>query len=231
MQPDAPTPVLSLSKETKRERAAQLLAIDELADWQIAQALEIDRTTLTRWKQQGDFCQRVIDLQGTYAERMRRILVKYPLCRKGRRMQSKQDRYDRLTKMMNERADDPDMAGVPGGATGLMVKTVIERTMKDGSHETRTTYKLDYGLLKEFRELEKSVAHEMGQLPRVDLDDGQGDTYIQVNNTQVNVDGQPDGWRSRLTALCHQLGQNTGGSGESTATPPGSDSGPGVVPP
>lgn len=76
------------------------------------------------------------------------------------RLAALQDRHDRMAIVMTERADD--MATVPGGKSGLLVRQ-IKQIGSGESAQIVEEYKLDTGLLSEFREHEKQVAMELGQ--------------------------------------------------------------------
>lgn len=72
------------------------------------------------------------------------------------RIKALQDRHDRLNLIVNERG--AEMATeTPGGASGFLTRDY------KGKDADRAIYKLDTGLLSEFREHEKQVAQEMGQ--------------------------------------------------------------------
>jgi hypothetical protein len=72
------------------------------------------------------------------------------------RVQALQQRWDRLRLVIEERAASPDYAKVPGGKTGLLVKTL---------HGTQNTpvFKLDTGLLAELLAHEQQAAQELSQ--------------------------------------------------------------------
>jgi hypothetical protein len=77
------------------------------------------------------------------------------------RINAMQERHDRMRMVMEERA--VDMATVPGGKSGLLTR----QYKQVGSGETARVveeYKLDTGLLGEFREHERAVAEELGQI-------------------------------------------------------------------
>jgi hypothetical protein len=67
-----------------------------------------------------------------------------------------------IAGVIAERAADPDMANVPGGRTGLLVRRVKVIGSGDNAREV-CEYEVDTGLLKELRELEKQAAVEAGQ--------------------------------------------------------------------
>lgn len=77
-----------------------------------------------------------------------------------KRLQEQQDRHNRLKLVMQERAED--MADVPGGKSGLLVRQIKQIGNGENAREVEE-YKLDDGLLSEFREHEKMIAIELGQ--------------------------------------------------------------------
>lgn len=78
------------------------------------------------------------------------------------RVAAKEDRWLRLRCVINERAKDPDMAEVPGGRTGLLLKQ-IRVTGSGEKQSVSTTFVLDSAILSELRALEEEVATELGQ--------------------------------------------------------------------
>lgn len=76
------------------------------------------------------------------------------------RLAAQQERHDRMRLVMDERA--ADMQTVPGGKSGLLVRQVKQIGNGDSAREVEE-YKLDTGLLSEFREHEKQIAQELGQ--------------------------------------------------------------------
>jgi hypothetical protein len=142
----------------QREMAAALLAAGGKSDEQISLQVGVTRRTLCRWKRRPEFAARVDEYLKVYREavRGRGIAVVE------RRVDALNDRWERLKRIMDERGESGEMAGVPGGGTGLIVK----QTRGAGSGERFTLieeYVLDVALLKEFREHEKQAADELGQ--------------------------------------------------------------------
>jgi hypothetical protein len=146
------------------EIAAQLIASNKLTYTQICENLNIGRTTLYRWKRHPDFQERITEHLDNIRQEVRRIGIANVEDRVGRL----NDMRSRMQQVIEARADDPSMQDVPGGRTGLMVRTVkrvvvesdVEGTPK--SHEVEE-FSVDIGLLKELREHEKQAAQELGQ--------------------------------------------------------------------
>lgn len=74
------------------------------------------------------------------------------------RLSAYQDRWDRMRRVIDERAATYELVKVPGGGTGLLVKTL--RAVGSTFVEE---YAVDTGLLREMRELELQAAKELGQ--------------------------------------------------------------------
>lgn len=144
---------------TQRSEAASLLAEDELTDVEIAARLGIGRGTLGRWKQSPVFGAKVAELAREMGERSAR----YAIARKTRRVLGLDDRRNRMLRVIEERSADPSMQAVPGGQTGLLVRTVKSIGGGDNAREVEE-YAVDTALLKELREVEKQAAQELGQL-------------------------------------------------------------------
>lgn len=82
------------------------------------------------------------------------------LAAREKRLEALQDRHNRMVLVMSERAED--MAEVPGGRSGLLVRQLKQIGNGPTAREVEE-YKLDTGLLSEFREHEKQLAIELGQ--------------------------------------------------------------------
>lgn len=140
---------------TKRlEQAAVLVAEDRLTNAQISETVGIAMRTLDYWKQHPDFAQRVAE----HVERFAEVTLRRGIARRERRVAALDDRWNRLQRVIEERAEDPGVADEPGGRTGLIV-----RTEKQVGKATAVEYAVDTGLLKELREHEKQAAQELGQ--------------------------------------------------------------------
>lgn len=142
-----------------REEAAQRLAEGELRDIEIAEKAGVHRATLWRWQQHPDFQARIEEHRGVFRAEVRRR----GLADRERRIKALNDRWTRLQRLIEARADDPLMCDVPGGDTGLLVRTVKIRARGEGETETTIEAELDSALLKELREHEKQAAQELGQ--------------------------------------------------------------------
>ena len=143
--------------ESRRE-SAQLLADGKLTDQEIADRAGVARTTLWRWRKHPEFA---AEVEG-HLEAFRSEVRRRGIADRERRIKALNDRWNRLQRVMEERADDPSMANVAGGRTGLLVHNV----KSVGFGETAQIvdlYEIDAALLKELREHEKQAAQELGQ--------------------------------------------------------------------
>jgi hypothetical protein len=67
-----------------------------------------------------------------------------------------------LEQIIEERAEDPDMDGIPGGETGLVIKKIKGIGGADNFREVEE-YEPDVATIKELRELHKQIAMELGE--------------------------------------------------------------------
>lgn len=142
----------------KAERAAVLVAHDELTDKAIATNCKISERTLERWKAIPAFAARVDEHRTAWREQIKAEGIAH----RQNRIDAQNDRHRRLQQIVEERAADPEHAGVPGWKTGLLVHT--RKQIGGGEYaQLVDEYQVDTGLLKEFREHEKLTAAELGQ--------------------------------------------------------------------
>lgn len=153
-----------------------LVAEDALSDEEIAGKVGISRRTLTNWKRDPAFQERVTEMVAQFAEQA----ASHAIADLDHRIRRYQARADALDGIVAERAADPTMQEVPGGRSGYLVRqlksimvTYEPEPNQDGEIEpgARATmvrqqlaeYAVDTGLLKELRELDKQAAIESGQ--------------------------------------------------------------------
>ncbi len=140
-----------------REKAAVLLAEDRATDAEVGAAVGVRRETIWAWKKHPAFAARVKEVAETLGE----VALRYAVGRRARRLEGYDQRREELLRVVRERAADPAMAGVPGGGTGLLVRTV--KVVGSGENAERVEeFKVDVGLLRELRELERQAAVEAG---------------------------------------------------------------------
>lgn len=142
----------------RREQAAQLVAEDRFPDVKIAEICEISEACLSKWKKRPEFAERVKELTAIYGERV----LKYGLARRERRLAVLSEMHEKILTLIDARAKDPEMVAIPGGLTGLLVKTnKLSRVGK--ALQVYEEFKADVGLLKELRAIEEQAARELGQ--------------------------------------------------------------------
>jgi hypothetical protein len=104
----------------RAERAAGLVAADELTDAVIAAEVGISKRQLERWKRSPEFAARV---EALVAEARKAVLATGVAVVENRVIALDQ-RHRLLQQVIRERAAAPEMQSVPGGATGLLVQTI-----------------------------------------------------------------------------------------------------------
>lgn len=127
-----------------------------MSDEWIAAQVGIGRRTLARWKVEPAFQTRIahhaaIQLAAVEAE---------GISNRQNRVAALNDRWSRMRQVIAARAED--MAEVPGGETGLLVR----QTKSIGFGENNTVveeYAVDTGLLRELRAHEEQAAKELSQ--------------------------------------------------------------------
>lgn len=164
-----------------RLEAAALVAENALSEERIAEAVGVDRRTLFRWRQVPEFQARVAE----HIAELEAATLRYGIAKRRRRVAALDDRWNRLQRVIEERAADPKMADVPGGTTGLVVRQVklvkVYTSSEDeppgddeASSETEVLYSakrdvqveeytVDAPLLKEIRATEEQASKELGQ--------------------------------------------------------------------
>ena len=137
----------------RQEQAALLVALGQLTEAEIAQRTGTKFGTLKRWKAWPEFAGRVEALRAAFA----RSVEARGIADRQARVQKLQDLLDRMTAIVEGRA--ADMASVPGGASGLLVRQ-YKQTGKD-SYEVE--YAFDAALPREMRATMQQAAQELGQ--------------------------------------------------------------------
>lgn len=138
--------------------AAQLLADGNLTDVLIAEKIGVARSTLSRWKTHPEFQARIDEILEAYRVETRRL----GLSNRDRRIRAINDRWNRLQRVLEDRADDQSLKDVPGGSTGLIVHD-IKGVGKGEDFQLVDLYSVDTATLRELREMEKQAAQELGQ--------------------------------------------------------------------
>lgn len=125
-----------------------------MSDAEIAAAVGVTRQGLALWKQHQEFQARIAHHVQTFQEK----IVANGIARRQNRVNALNDRWHRMQKVIEERADEHDGAAA-GGGTGLLVRQVKLASTGVQVEE----FAVDTGLLKEMRETEKQAAQELGQ--------------------------------------------------------------------
>lgn len=144
----------------KTIEAAQLVADDKLKDEEIAAKLDINRATLTRWKQDPEFQARIKEHVDAWKAR----IMQRGLALKERRIETYLEDWEATEIIRQERGNqlsgqvDVESNPYAGGArTGF-----IARDYK-GKDANVAVYQFDAALFRERRELRKQIAQECGQ--------------------------------------------------------------------
>jgi hypothetical protein len=150
--------VLAFEWAPPRETAAQLLAEGEKSLPEIAADLGIHRNTLVTWKNHPEFAKRVADIRKLLGE----TIIARAIARKASRIRAMDERWHAMMQIIKERSLDPSMQDIPGGKTGMLVRTIKSVGSGDNCREVHE-YTFDAALLKELREHERQAAEELGQ--------------------------------------------------------------------
>ena len=142
----------------KSRLAAELVAEDDLTDAVIAERVGIGPRTLYRWKLEPVFVAEV----EKRVEDFGRVVRSRGIARLERRIKALNDRWERMNRIIEERADDPAMANVPGGNTGLLVRRVKGVGQGD-RFRIIESYEVDCRLLRALCDHERQAAQELGQ--------------------------------------------------------------------
>lgn len=143
-----------------KEIAAQLIAEGELKDAEIAAKKEVnvERQTLWNWRQVPEFAARIEE----HLAKIRAVCQRRAISFAERRVERLNRDWLRMQRVIEERAEDPRLAHVPGGTTGLIVHNV-KGVGRGDDFQLIDLYEVDTGLLRELRETEKQAAQELGQ--------------------------------------------------------------------
>jgi len=166
VQPDQP-----FGWNEKRERAAVMLAADEVSDARIAEACGINEVTLNVWKKHPEFAERVRDETAA----IRTGALRYAIAKKHRRIGKLNEIAERMEGAIDARAAeaaaDPD---APAEArTGLFSR----KTVMSASGKERRDYVFDAQLVREYRATLEQAARELGQL--VDRSEVTNETIVR----------------------------------------------------
>jgi transposase-like protein len=160
---------------TRRERAAALIANGQYTHKQIAAQLKIGTSTLTQWKQQPAFQARIQE----HVEIWRQRIMQTGIADRARRVEALDDRWNKMKAVIAERGADPSLANAPGGKTGLVVRQV--KLIGSGKEaELIDEFAVDVALLREMRAHEEQAAKELGQWVEKREDSFKGTTWADL---------------------------------------------------
>jgi hypothetical protein len=145
----------------KQEDAAQLIVAGELSLVAIADAVGVTDRGLRKWRTEPAFIARVDEIRDEY----RAIVRARGVAVREHRIEAYDRRSRLLDRVLASRAADKNLKKLPGGDTGLVVITRWE-SIKGAPDEEPTlipVHAVDTAMLKEWRELEKQAAQDMGQ--------------------------------------------------------------------
>lgn len=179
----------------KRPQAVELLAAGALTHQQIAERLGINERTLRRWEAEPAFAETVEAAREAIAAAIRAEGI----ANRQNRIDAYNQDWQKLQRVIEARAQDPLMQGVPGGDTGLLVaEPMLVKVYEAGDEdddalrplkESRLVYayKVDVALIKERRELAKQAAQDLQQW--TEKQDITGDVqvrrYVGIDPEQV----------------------------------------------
>lgn len=117
---------------------------------------------LKEWSQQHDWQQRVVDRQKEIAAGVAAGVVAEGIANRQNRIDALNDLWAKAHQVIAERAADKTMASVPGGKTGMLVRTY--KSIGSGESATMMTeYAWDRSLEAGIVNLQVTSAKELGQ--------------------------------------------------------------------
>lgn len=140
------------------QNAALLIAKGKLQILQISVVVGVAEKTVHAWKKDPEFMAVVNDHRAMIREEIRRVGI----ADLENRVEAQNDRWNRLRQLMEARADSVEMAKVPGGKLGVLVRKEKEIGKGDKAKFVEE-FELDKPLLDAILALEKQVAQELGQ--------------------------------------------------------------------
>ena len=149
------------AKGAIQDRAAQLVAEDELSDSQIGRLCGIDRRTLTRWKKRLQFQEKIEQIRTVWKQELEGNSVSARL----EHLALLDWSWKAMLEFVDHRARSPEMQNVPGGKTGLLYSRQ-KSFVSSGEVHILKDYYLDVKLLKALRRLEVRAAKQSGQWGR-----------------------------------------------------------------
>lgn len=139
----------------KKEQAAQYIAEGRLLNKEISEKMGVTPKTLFNWQKEKGFKTRVAEIRVEYSNSATRLGI----ARRDYRITCLARVHSKLLGVIEQRAESFAGSEVPGGDTGLMVKTY-----KVSGETVMTEYAVDTGLIRELRGIQEQVAKELGQI-------------------------------------------------------------------
>lgn len=144
----------------RQRKAAQLVAADELEDQQIAAIVGVTPRAIVSWKKREDFMAEVNGILAAYSAKVMRRGVALRV----KRVERLNDLHDRSCRVIEARASDPALANVPGGDTGMVVKSYRNIVNpKTGKLIGAPVHEYDTGIVRSILDIQKQAAQELGQ--------------------------------------------------------------------
>lgn len=140
-----------------RERAAALAAEDALSDEQIGARVHVTGRSIAAWKTQPEFRARIDELVAATREAVRAEGI----ANKRNRIALYNEMADKVRQVFTERAADPSLAQIPGGKTGLVVRTY--KIANGRNPVIMEEFAVDTAALAELRQQAKQAAQELGE--------------------------------------------------------------------
>jgi hypothetical protein len=165
----------------RQRKAAQLIAADEMEDQQIAALVGVTPRAVAAWKIRDDFKAEVNRILAAYNEKIQRRGIALRM----KRVERLNDLHERSVQVIEQRAQDPALAGVPGGNTGMVVKSYRNIVNpKTGKLVGAPVHEYDTGIVRSILDIEKQAALELGQLPN---ETPIGAVSVTINQNQYNL--------------------------------------------
>ena len=144
----------------RQRKAAQLIAADELEDQQIAALVGVTPRAVAAWKIREDFKSEVNKILVAYNNKVMRRGIALRM----KRVERLNDLHERSVQVIEQRAQDPALVGVPGGNTGMVVKSYRNIVNpKTGKLVGAPVHEYDTGIVRSILDIEKQAAQELGQ--------------------------------------------------------------------
>jgi transposase-like protein len=184
VQENAITPAFHWTKP--KERAAVLLAEDDITDAEIAAQVGVNPATLWRWKQHPEFAARV----GDHTGQLQAAMLRYRVAKKRERMRVLDDLHTKLLTVIEDRGVEYE-DDAPGTRTGLVTKTF--KMVGAGRDATLVTeWGVDTPTVREIRAIQEQAAKELGQWVEKGEISGPGGSPLVIRSISVPLPVRDD---------------------------------------